>query len=297
MLFLKKISFWLALIGTLSATLLMLKLRASINEPVPAPPIAPPAKPFARGIGASGLIESRRENTAVGVPLGGLVTQVKAEVWARVKAGDVLLQLDDRDLRASLLTQRAQVDVAEAQLAKVNDQLTRLRSVSDVRAITADDLKNRENDQLVARAQVAAARATVAQTEALLDRLTVRAPIDGTILQVNIRAGEYASPSAATPPIVLGDVDEVQVRVDVDEQVAPRVKAGRRAVGYIKGSPGEPIEMTFVRIEPFVIPKRSLTGASIERVDTRVLQVIYRFPPRADRPVYVGQQIDLFIEE
>jgi HlyD family secretion protein len=46
-----------------------------------------------------------------------------------------------------------------------------------------------------------------------------------------------------------------------------------------------------------VIPKRSLTGASTERVDTRVLQVIYRFPNTLGRPVYVGQQVDLFIEE
>jgi hypothetical protein len=44
-----------------------------------------------------------------------------------------------------------------------------------------------------------------------------------------------------------------------------------------------------------VIPKKSLTGGSTERVDTRVLQVIYQFDP-PNRPLYVGQQVDVYIE-
>jgi len=59
-----------------------------------------------------------------------------------------------------------------------------------------------------------------------------------------------------------------------------------------------PIPLTFVRIEPFVTPKKSLTGSSSERVDTRVLQVIYRFAAGSGGPkTYVGQQVDVFIEE
>jgi len=55
------------------------------------------------------------------------------------------------------------------------------------------------------------------------------------------------------------------------------------------------IPLTFVRIEPYVVPKKSLTGDNAERVDTRVLQVIYRFD-RPSFPVYAGQQVDVFIE-
>jgi hypothetical protein len=51
-----------------------------------------------------------------------------------------------------------------------------------------------------------------------------------------------------------------------------------------------------VRVEPYVVPKVSLTGSSTERVDTRVLQVIYSFECPKDRPVYVGQQVDLFVK-
>lgn len=297
MILLRKISFWLALAGLVAAAALVLRFRAGLTEPVLPPPITPPAKPAAAAIAASGLVEARRENTGVGVPVAGLVTRVHVKVWDRVTAGDPLLQLDDRDLRAALLTQRAAVAVAEAQWAKTRPPAARAEILHASGAVPDDDLDTRRHEVAVAAAQLAAARAAVAQTEALLERLTVRAPIAGTILQVNLRAGEFASLTAPVPPLVLGDIDEIQVRADVDEQLAPRVRPGQSAVGYVKGDTEHPIPMTFVRIEPFVVPKRSLTGAPTERVDTRVLQVIFRFANDPARPVYVGQQMDLYIRE
>lgn len=293
----RKISFWLACVGIVAAVSLVLRLRGALLEPVPPPPVPPPAKPFAQGIGASGLVESIRENTFVGVPQPGLVAAVLVKVWDKVEAGQPLLQLDDRELQALLGTQRAQVGVAEASLARLRDQLARLEAIGDARAVSAEEIKTRRSDVAVASAQLEAARAAVQQTEALLARLTIRAPTSGVVLQVNVRAGEYVSPTAPVAPVVQGVIDEVQVRADVDEQLAPRVRRGARAVGYIKGAGASAIPLEFVRIEPFVVPKRSLTGSSIERVDTRVLQVIYKFPNNVDQPVYVGQQMDLYIEE
>lgn len=296
MIILRKFSFWLACLGVVAAIGLVVRLRAALVEPVPPPPVPPPTKPFARGIGASGLVEARRENTLVGVPQPGLVTAVHAAVWDRVEVGQPLLELDNRELRAQLGTQGAQVAVAEASLQRLREQLARLEAVGDARAVSAEEVRTRRSDVAVAAAQLEAARAAVAQTTALLERLVVRAPVAGTILQVNVRAGEYVAPAAAAP-LVLGAIDEVQVRADIDEQLAPRVRQGARAVGYVKGAADRPIDLEFVRIEPYVVPKRSLTGSSIERVDTRVLQVIYRFPNRLDRPVYVGQQMDLYLED
>ncbi len=297
MLLFRKLTFWLALAGLLSAGQLVFRMRASINEPIPAPPFPPPAKPFARAIGAAGLVEANRENTSVAAPIPSVVQRIEVAVWDQVRAGDPLFYLDARELQAALLTQRAQVEVSLAQAHRVRQQLDRLKGVSDARAIAAEEVSNRENELAVAEAQIKAALAAVAQSEALLARLVVRAPRDGTVLQVNVRAGEFTSPSAGAAPVVLGDLNLIQVRADVDEQVAPRVRPGRAAVGYLKGDATRAIPLEFVRIEPFVIPKRSLTGASIERVDTRVLQVIYRFPASADHRVYVGQQLDVFIDD
>jgi len=73
------------------------------------------------------------------------------------------------------------------------------------------------------------------------------------------------------------------------------VKAGVSATAFLRGDRDIQTPLKFVRFEPFVIPKTSLTGDTTERVDTRVLQVIYSFD-RGQLPIYVGQQMDVFIE-
>ena len=87
----------------------------------------------------------------------------------------------------------------------------------------------------------------------------------------------------------------MNVRVDVDENDAWRVKQTAAAVGYLRGNKSINAPLTFVRFEPYVIPKISLTGESTERVDTRVLQAIYSFE-RGNLPIYVGQQMDVYID-
>ncbi len=110
-----------------------------------------------------------------------------------------------------------------------------------------------------------------------------------------MRPGEYAATTPKNAPLVLGDLDHLQVRAEVDEQNATRLQPDQTAIAFLKGDTHAPIALRFVRIEPYVVPKTSLTGASTERVDTRVLQVIYAFDRPSGRNVYVGQQVDLFV--
>lgn len=97
------------------------------------------------------------------------------------------------------------------------------------------------------------------------------------------------------PLMLLGETEHLQVRADIDEVNAPLVIPQSGGTASIKSLADQKIPLTFVRIEPYVIPKKSLTGENTERVDTRVLQVIYRFE-RPSFPVYAGQQVDVFIE-
>ncbi len=290
-----RLSFYLCLTGMLYTGLLVFRLSA--QDPAPAPPHSPPSNPFARSVAAAGLVEAQGENIALGVPVAGLVTAVHVRVWDTVQPGQPLLQLDDRELQASLLGLRARARVAEATESRLRGMLARLEKVADSRAITREELETRRSDVQVATAELASARAAVAQAEALLARLTVCAPRAATVLQVNTRPGEFVTPGAARAPLVLGDLTYFQIRADIDEQVAPRVRAGMKAVGYLKGDTQKPIPLEFVRIEPFIIPKTSLTGSSLERVDTRVLQVIYRCPNSETNTLYVGQQLDLYLQE
>jgi multidrug efflux pump subunit AcrA (membrane-fusion protein) len=148
----------------------------------------------------------------------------------------------------------------------------------------------------IAQAQVAMAETQVKQSETELERLTVRAPVAGQILQVNIRRGEFAQAGVlATPLLVLGNVEPLHVRVEVDEHDAWRVRPEAPAVAFMRGNRALQIPLRFVRFELAMVPKKALTGESTERVDTRVLQVLYRFT-RGNLPLYVGQQMDVYIE-
>jgi HlyD family secretion protein len=301
-------TYLLAIAGVIAMGIVLQTIRSQ-ETAMPPPPVTPPMKQTADDIAATGILEAKDENVAIGVPVPGLVEVVKVVVNQTVKEGDPLLILDDRELRASLLKQQAAIAIADAnlvvaraQLAKVQDMLDRMKSVTDMRAISQDDLRNRTNDVLVAKAQLqaaeaqlASAKAEVQQTELLIERLTVKAPKSGTILQVNIRAGEYASPSNRQPALVLGEISTLHVRADVDEQNAMEVAPGKDATFSLKSDSTRKFKAQFVRIEPYVIPKVSLTGASTERVDTRVLQVIYKLEKPKDQALYVGQQVDIFI--
>ena len=95
--------------------------------------------------------------------------------------------------------------------------------------------------------------------------------------------------------MLLGDDSRLHVRVDIDENDAWRAHPGASAMAFVRGNPDLNMPLQFERFEPYVVPKVSLTGQSTERTDTRVLQAIYSFDPAA-LPVYVGQQMDVFIE-
>jgi HlyD family secretion protein len=274
------------------------------------PPSPPPVSGFETTVAAVGLVEASTENISVGTPLGGVVARVFVTAGQSVKAGATLFELDTRHLRAELAVRRqsltvaqARVRAAEARLLDVRRHLDFAEQLRDTRAISAEELSRRRSAVETATAEVEHARTEVvaagSQADAVeveIDRSRIRAPLEAEVLQVKVRPGEYAPAAAtATPLVLLGQSKPLHVRVDVDEHEGWRVRSGAAAVGHVRGNAELATPLRFVRMEPFVVPKRSLTGDSTERVDTRVLQVIYRVE-RDDLPLFVGQQLDVFID-
>lgn len=180
---------------------------------------------------------------------------------------------------------RAAADAAEARLRAARAELALLEAGAWV------------NDLAVARADAREAGARVERARVELEKHTVRAPVGGQVLRLNVRAGEYAPAGPSAEPLVLlGSTATLHVRVDVDEHDAWRVSPGAPALASLRGNSALRVPLRFVRVEPYVVPKKSLTGAGDERVDTRVLQVLYAFE-RGDLPVYIGQQMDVHIED
>ena len=112
---------------------------------------------------------------------------------------------------------------------------------------------------------------------------------------MDVRPGEYVGTPPGRPLVLLGNVHPLHVRVSIDEHESPRLRIGAPAVARLKGGSRERFALKFVRVEPVVVPKLSLTGSSTERTDTRVLQIIYAIDPHRE-PLYVGQQMDVFID-
>lgn len=173
---------------------------------------------------------------------------------------------------------------AKAALARSIAELERLR-----RGTWKEDLD-------VAQASVDLARSQVDNIKTSLERLTVRAPLDGEVLQLNVRLGQFAATTWKEPMIVLGDVQRLHVRVDIDENDLPWFQRDARAQANLRGRPKVKFNLKYEYVEPYVIPKQNLTGSNSERVDTRVLQVVYSLPD--DRPVdvFVGQQMEVEIK-
>ena len=304
----KRPTFYVALLGLLAVTGIVLRQRQT--GPVSQPLVPPPQSPYALSIGARGLVESVNENVRIAPTASGLVGKIAVRVGDTVRVGDLLFTMDTRDALSTVKTQEAQLAVQQARLAEAEtlladrrDQLDRTTRLREKNVASEDEIQRNRFSWQTAQRQLERSRADLALADAQLndakvrlDLLLVRAPRAGTVLQVNIREGEYAAVSAPEPAILLGDTRTLQLRADVDESDAPRVRPGSKAVAFLKGSRTRPIPLEFVRIEPYILPKKSLSGDSTERVDTRVLQVIFRFQ-NPDFPIYVGQQMDVFIDE
>ena len=243
----------------------------------------------------------------------------KAEV-DRAKSDLVRLEAEPRPEKIPV--QAAVVREAEALLARDRDALQRAQETFAQRVTTEEDLVARRQavayaeaglgkaradldllkagtwqyEQDVARADLKRTEAEAARIETDLDRLVVRALVAGRVLQVNVRPGEFVGAPPDQPLVILGDIAKLHVRVDIDEYDIARFDARAAATAFPRGSLQERYPLEFVRVQPFVVPKKSLTGDTTERVDTRVLQVIYAFDPTDRPPLFVGQQVDVYID-
>jgi hypothetical protein len=171
------------------------------------------------------------------------------------------------------------------QQAKANLDLKLVGSWIEDIQISSQNLAEKEKQKEVIQAQ--------------LDQNIIKAPFDGQVLQVKLYKGSYAQPYYDVPysdaMLLYGKVDPLHIRINIDEEDAWRFIQNSKATAFVRGNSQIFTTLTFVRLEPYVIPKRSLTGDNTEQTDTRVLQVIYQFE-KGDLPVYVGQVMDIFIE-
>lgn len=215
----------------------------------------------------------------------------------------------------------ARVKQAEARLVAAKDRYERVIRLLPGAASTEQELVESESDakgaeQSLTEAKAAhalllagawkpdidtaeaackAAQAEVARIETEIERTVVRAPLDGRILQVNKRVGEYVHLQGNEFLFVLGDMSQLRVRAEIDEEDVPRFLPGAQAKAFRRGKLAQGFDLKFLRVEPLVEVKKTWTGDNTERSDTRVLPVLFEVQ-NAPNDLYVGQIMEVLID-
>jgi HlyD family secretion protein len=212
------------------------------------------------------------------------------EAEARMEDAEAALARTERLFQRQMI---AASDYDKDRYAFYAARATYSKAKADLEKILAGSWKE---DIEIARAAVQLAESQVATIKTSLERLIVRAPMEGEVLQLNVRLGQFAAMTWKEPMIVLGDIKRLHVRVDIDEQDLLYFSRSAPAVATLKGRPDVQFVLKFVYVEPYVIPKQNLTGSNSERVDQRVLQVIYELPEERPLEVHIGQQMDAYLK-
>lgn len=181
----------------------------------------------------------------------------------------------------------ADLTAARKKLADAREQLQQRRI--ELARFEADNPATAGSDF---DAQVVMARLELRGAEAALDSLIVRAPIDGTVLQVNVRAGELASPSAPQPPVVIGDVSKLRVRAEIDERDYGEIKVGQRVMVRSSAFRGRDIAGTVSAIAPLIEAGRIGARGQRNLTDVNVAEVMIDLAERG--PLVVGMKVDVY---
>jgi HlyD family secretion protein len=245
----------------------------------------------------------------------------------------LLAELRAQPREENLNVARAQLEAARASLKTAEDALAKQQNAWELNphAISRDALDGAANAAAVARANLAVAQRQYdlihagawsydianqekqadalgkawASSNALLAKYTIRSPGDAVVMAISAVTGGFVSTQGAwdayrqgnAPVIVLGTTHvSLNVRCYVDEILVGRLPAPERirAQMSVRGSTVK-LPLAFVRVQPLVSPKIELSDQRAERVDVRVLPVIFRVDKPRDLILYPGQLVDIYI--
>jgi HlyD family secretion protein len=257
------------------------RMRARNEESAPAPPARPtPAAPQRRGEGAAADTDKaaarRRAEDAV--------------AHAEKAAAQAQTDLDKAavDRRAGTASD-ATVETARAALARARDAIRQRKA--ELHRIEADPGTPLPT---FADGQVNVARAEAAAAAAALDQLTIRAPISGTVLQVNAKPGELAAPSNAQPLLVIGDVSALRVRAELDERDLGDIKVGQPALIRADAFRGREVAGKVSFIAPIVEQSRINGRGQRNVTDVDVVEVLVDVAQ--PDPLAVGMKVDVYFQ-
>lgn len=213
---------------------------------------------------ASGVIEASRL-VSVGALVSGQVRALPVELGQRLKAGDLVAQIDPEDQQNDLLRAEAALAQIEAQIAAQQASNTEARLAVDRKRelakrglLTPQDLEAAEAQLSVAEANVKASEASRAQAEiavaaarVALERTRIVAPVDGTVVAIVVREGQSINANQSSPTLVkIADLDTMVIKAEISEADIIHVRPGQKASFTLAGDPSRTYQATLRALEP-----------------------------------------------
>jgi HlyD family secretion protein len=140
--------------------------------------------------------------------------------------------------------------------------------------------------------QLSVARSEYALARSVFDKMTVRAPIDGTVLEVNVRVGELVSPTSPQPPLQLADLSAMCVRAELDERDIGSIKAGQAVTVRAAAFPGRDFSGTVSSIAPLVAPGRLELSGSHDQTSVDVVRILVGLTGSGE--LAAGMKVDVY---
>lgn len=204
---------------------------------------------------------------SVGSTVSGLMKEIYVDFNSEVKKGQLLAQIDPANFQAAVDQNKAQINNAQANLAKLNAQLVmaektynRYKNLYAKNFIARSELDQAESDYLAQKAAIGAQRASIAQARATyktamtnLGYTKIIAPVDGTIISRDIDVGQPVAASFQAPELfkIAQDLTKMQIEVNVSEADIGQVKEGQDVEYTLDGYPDSTFygKVTQVRLD------------------------------------------------
>lgn len=213
---------------------------------------------------ATGAIEPINR-VEISSELSGTVKDVLVDFNSEVKAGDVLLELETDELTADILSAKAKLAAANAEVASsVSDVESAKATMDRTETLVKRNVAPRQDfedaqfayaaavaDRQSAEARLDVAKAELALAELRLTKATIRSPIDGVVLYRNVDVGQTFTTSLEAPTlfVIAGDLGQMELRVDIDEADVGKVEPGQKASFTVEAFPDKrfPAEIASIR--------------------------------------------------
>lgn len=195
---------------------------------------------------------------------GGVITRMPVETGTRLRPGDLIAQIDTRDVQNNFDQAKAALDAAEARLSVSESDRKRQEELYKARVITPQEFENVAVNYENAKTAVITARTNLDLRKQALEEATVRAPgegivIDKTVSEGTVIAGANSSVSGGTTIVKMADLGTVRVRALFNEADIGNIHPGQPANVTVDAYPDRRFGGVVSKIEPQAVVQQNVT--------------------------------------